>query len=348
MLPDSNAATRVFCERPLTTLREHGIDGRLLVPSSDGLYQLLALRRGPVGLAIAAFYWYVLVVLGRLRQLAYAATCDVVFVQRSLLRHNSWPVLELALWALTRVTRGRIIYHCDDALYATRPRAFAARFRRCDVVLTGNRDIAAFASRYNRDVRIWEGSIAVARYPEVRHAQRNVTVIGWAGLFPQVFLEPVLPALREVCEQRPARLRVVANAPMASEPLDWVDEIQWRHEDEFSLFAAFDIGIMPLTDTVYNRAKEAYKVKEYMASGLPSVCSPVGHNLLVQKDGVTGFFADTHEEWVDRLLRLIDDPDLRAQMGDAGHRLVSERYDLPRQSERLAGIVWDAHRRVAR
>ena len=97
---------------------------------------------------------------------------------------------------------------------------------------------------------------------------------------------------------------------------------------------------MPLADTPYNRGKEAFKLKEYMAAGLPVVCSPVGHNCEVVENGVTGLFATTENEWVDALLRLVDDSGLRASMGAEGRRVVAERYSLPEQSERLARFFW--------
>jgi len=93
--------------------------------------------------------------------------------------------------------------------------------------------------------------------------------------------------------------------------------------------------VMPLDDSPYSRAKEAFKLKEYMAAGLPVVCSPVGHNLEVVEDGVTGFFASSTDEWRARLVQLVEDSDLRSAMGRAG-RLAAQRFDVQIQANVLA------------
>ncbi len=96
---------------------------------------------------------------------------------------------------------------------------------------------------------------------------------------------------------------------------------------------------MPLEDNEYNRAKEAYKIKEYMAAGLPVVCSPVGHNRVVVEDGVNGLHAATDRDWVRQLSRLVRDAELRASLGAAGRRTVENRYDAARQTARLGTLL---------
>jgi hypothetical protein len=112
----------------------------------------------------------------------------------------------------------------------------------------------------------------------------------------------------------------------------------WTREREFEIFAGFDIGVMPLEDTAYSRGKEAFKLKEYMAAGLPVVCSPIGHNLEVVEDGLTGFFAASPHEWRARLLQLVEDPELRAEMGKAARAAV-QRFDVQAQASRLADCL---------
>ena len=80
-----------------------------------------------------------------------------------------------------------------------------------------------------------------------------------------------------------------------------------------------------------------------MAAGLPVVCSPVGHNLEVVEDGVTGLFASGEQEWVDALEQLVEDAPLRARLGASGRVLVEARHALPLQAQRLATIVKRAH-----
>jgi glycosyltransferase involved in cell wall biosynthesis len=342
MLPPINAATRVFCERPLFHLARHGIGGRIFSPASSRAFDRLLRPDKPLRPVRAALYWYVLVLPRRLVQISRAMTYDVIFIQRSMFRMASPPVLE----RLTSLVAGKllhkpIVYHCDDALYAVaKPRRFRSRFQLADCVLTGNAEIAKFAATVNRNVVHYHGAIEVSRYPVKKHAQDHPAVIGWVGHGANHVLKSVLPVLKRVCAIENAVLKVVSDArPEVNDLGETLIFERWRLDREFALFADFDIGIMPLDDTLYNRGKEAYKIKEYMAAGLPVVCSAVGHNVTVVEDGVTGFFARNEEEWVQHLTRLIRDAGLRAKVGAAGRQHVEERYALSDQADRLAQLL---------
>lgn len=94
-----------------------------------------------------------------------------------------------------------------------------------------------------------------------------------------------------------------------------------------------------MPDTTYNRARERYKLKEYMAAGLPVVASPVRHVSRLVRHGATGYLARTGSEWVESLRALIDDAALRTRLSQGGRRLVEERYTTERDSRELADLV---------
>jgi glycosyltransferase involved in cell wall biosynthesis len=342
MLPSSNAATRAFCERPLFYLEGHGISGRIFSPASNRAFEWLLRPGKPLRNVRAAIYWYLLVLPRRLVQIPRAMAYDVIFIQRSMFRMTSRPVLE----RLTSLFAGKllgkpIVYHCDDALYTVADaERFRTRFQLADCVLAGNAEIARFAATANPNVVHHAGAIEVSRYPVKRHVQEEPIVIGWVGHGANKVLESVLPVLRRLCAAERVVLKVVSDVPVnASDFGDGLIFERWNLEREFAFFAEFDIGIMPLYDTPYNRGKEAYKIKEYMAAGLPVVCSPVGHNVTIVEHGVTGFFARSEEDWIEHLTRLIRDPDLRAKVGAAGRRLVEESYSLSDQADRFAQLL---------
>ena len=67
--------------------------------------------------------------------------------------------------------------------------------------------------------------------------------------------------------------------------------------------------------------------------------SPVGINCEIVEDGVNGFYARSHGEWVSCLERLIQDRALRHRMGQAGRRKMQACYSLERSSLRLFRIL---------
>jgi glycosyltransferase involved in cell wall biosynthesis len=52
-----------------------------------------------------------------------------------------------------------------------------------------------------------------------------------------------------------------------------------------------------------------------MAAGLPVVSSPASVNGEIVEHGVTGFLAESPEEWQVDIEKLVRDPDLRGSMG---------------------------------
>ena len=91
-------------------------------------------------------------------------------------------------------------------------------------------------------------------------------------------------------------------------------------------YASSDVFLFPSeTETFGNVTLEA------MASGLPAVVADAtGSNALVE-DGVTGFLARPRDsgEFLDRVARLIENPELRSRMGSAA-RTAAERYEWSR------------------
>lgn len=329
LLPEGNAATRVFCVEPSLHMKRLGFQTRYYPPSGEATYRSLGLREGRLRFLARSLYWYALVFPRRLAQLLAIPRSDIIFIQRGLLRSQSVPILEGVARALAGVTQARVVCHYDDGLYTAGPAwRHRLRFRLAHWVVTGNAEVAAYARRTNSKVWRWEAGVEVDRYPP-RRATREQVVIGWAGTLAAEHLAEIAPVIAAVAAEEPIVLKVVSGSQYQPDVLGslcvWQ---QWEYEDRYSLFGGFDIGVMPLTDTAYNRAKEAFKIKEYMASGLPVVASKVGHNREIVLDGETGFLVESTDEWVHRLLQLARDPGLRARLGDAGRRRVLEHYAI--------------------
>ena len=63
-----------------------------------------------------------------------------------------------------------------------------------------------------------------------------------------------------------------------------------------------------------------------MSMAIPVIASPVGMNRDVIVHGLNGFFAETEDDWIKYLSRLINDKDLRNKIGTSGSDLVKSRY----------------------
>ena len=89
-----------------------------------------------------------------------------------------------------------------------------------------------------------------------------------------------------------------------------------------------DIGLYPLPDEPWVYGKSGLKALQYMALGIPTVASAVGMNFKVIEDGISGFLVKNDDEWITAITRLIDDPLLRASVGDASRDRVLSTYSI--------------------
>ena len=339
LLTEKNAASRAFGYQFAPRFRAAGVETAVYPPSPVRIFELLCEGRLLAG-PRKALYWYGIALPVRLWQIARAWRCDVIFIQRGIFRYDARPLLESLLCFLARRLHGaRVVYHIDDALYLhTDARHIQRRIAMADMVLTGNPDVAEYARRWNANVTTFEGALDLAYYAPPARRDGDGVVIGWTGTEPADVAD--MPAvMARMPRGLDVRFRVVG--PECARRVGWprIEHRRWSLDREVENLRSFDIGVMPLRDTAYNRAKEGFKLKQYMAVGIPIVASPVGKNVELVQDGVNGFFALTEQEWGEKLALLACDPDLRRRMGAAGRRLVEERYSLDDAAPRLLEIL---------
>lgn len=211
---------------------------------------------------------------------------------------------------------------------------------RAALAICGNAHLAHWCAEMGaRQSIIVPTVVDLDRYPPSLPPDNSVFTIGWIGTRSTLpHLAMAADALGRVCASGGGRLRLIGSEPLCLHDVP-VDFVPWQEAEEAAALAGVDVGIMPLPDEPWERGKCAYKLIQYMAAGRPVVASPVGANCEVVVDGVTGFLAETPEQWTAALERLRADPGLRAAMGAAGRRRVEQHYSIAAQVPRLAGAL---------
>lgn len=167
------------------------------------------------------------------------------------------------------------------------------------------------------------------RYLDVPHENRTVT--GWAGA---VFSHPadlqelgpsVAGFLRDggafkivgPIEGVHRALGLAQNAPVASTGV--IADIQaWPLG-----VASLGVGLAPLADTRFNKAKSWLKMAEYAAVGVPCIGSPRDEYKRLNKLGV-GLLAKNPTEWGKQMKRLRNSRELRADLSGQGRAVMEE------------------------
>lgn len=216
-------------------------------------------------------------------------------------------------------------------------------------VMAGNPYLAEYAGRVNDRVTIVPTTIDTEKYTvSKRRSESAIPTIGWTGSFSTVqHLDTLRLALEKLARRIPFRLRVIGTPSYQLNGVD-VEAMPWRSGTELEDLNGIDIGIMPLPDDAWSKGKCGLKALQFMALGIPTVCSPVGVNTEIIQDGQNGFIAGSEGEWIEKLSLLVRSSDLRQRVGMAGRATVEAKYSAnvqaPRVHELLRSVVRDAHR----
>jgi glycosyltransferase involved in cell wall biosynthesis len=276
---------------------------------------------------------------------------DVICIQRRLLSPFEF------YWI--RRKSEKILFDLDDAIMyrsssSPQPHSFSRwlKFRwmvkGSDLVTVGNQFLREEVLKVERgkEVFLIPTSIDTKLYPKKKEiSDESEFILGWIGTKGNLrYLKKLEPVFETVSRRfSHLRLKIVSNDFYDSAHLPMIKK-KWRLEDENEDLISFDVGLMPLDDDLWSRGKCGLKIIQYLSVGVPAVCTPVGINRDIVKDGENGFWATTHEEWVDRLSRLIQNRDLRRKMGLKGIETVEREYSLGVVSEKFFQVLQKLHK----
>ncbi len=280
----------------------------------------------------------------RLRLLKAAGRHDVIVLFKTL----SFSPFELRL---LQKANPRIIFDFDDAVMFrdqkyNRPlrsktfKKFVRTLKRCRAAVAGNDFLARFAEASGPKTTVLPTSIDVTKYKPREFRDGPGLTIGWMGLSDGLgYLHHIHGALRHVSEKFPGlTLKVISDKPLELEGVK-IDNHVWQLETEQEHLASFDIGIMPLWDSLWTRGKCGYKILQYMGVGTAVVASDVGANRDIVRSGENGYLARNDEDWRQMLGRLIQDAALRRAFGSRGRELVESHYSLENFARNYAALM---------
>lgn len=259
------------------------------------------------------------------------------------------------LWErwIGRNARPRLVYDIDDPIFIrdvspTNPVARVLRdwgkwkviCRTATVTICINEMIADYVRPFCRRVEVIPIAIDLDWYPlKPDTSPTGPPVLGYSGSYSTVRqLLDIRGALEALSRVERYALHVVGGpAPFRLSNVEVVEKT-WSAATEVSLLHRFDIGLVPAVDNEWNRYKSFVKVLLYMAVGLPVVASAVGLPLRIIRDGENGFVARTQAEWIERLVLLLGDPQLRKKMGRAARETIERDFDLSRHLPRVLAL----------
>jgi glycosyltransferase involved in cell wall biosynthesis len=162
-------------------------------------------------------------------------------------------------------------------------------------------------------------------------------------------LELVVDAFGEVLTQRKKTRLVIAAKVSHPRYSEWARELvqarPWRdsvtllfnHTDVPGLLAASDIFVFA---TPHNSNDSLPRVLlEAQSAGLPAVTTNTTGCAEVVRDGITGFVVPYDAKaFADKVLSLIESPELRAEMSHEARRWIAETFNWDQMADRYASV----------
>lgn len=220
--------------------------------------------------------------------------------------------------------------HSDRAFFMNRPTQETIRLalQTATAVTTSTQVIAERCAALGLRAHIVPNTVDCARFTRLSRDE-SATTIGFCGSVthrPDMSL--ILPGLRDLLQRHAGCLRVVSMGC----PLPELEDLPGYTYHEPVAATAYaealsdlrlDIGLAPLHDTAFNRAKSDIKYLEYAATGAMTIASPTEpYKTSVREDRGVLVDANTPEAWAAAMQRWIVDVGARRRLADSAYAWV--------------------------
>ena len=280
--------------------------------------------------SLKLLFYYPFCVFRRFLSISLVLNYDIIHIERDFCP----GIPPIGEYIITRILNKKMIYELDDAVYLTNIPAGKTEevMRLASGIIAGNEILAEYANRFNTNVLIIPTAIDTEKYylekERIQKTEQTVT-IGWIGTYTTLkYLDILKTVFEQLAKKYDFKLNVICN-----NRLEWnnnikLNNIQWQLNFYIQELCKFDVGVMPLNDTEWEKGKCGFKLVQYMGVGLPIIASAVGVNKEIITHGENGFLANNEEEWYKYLEMLIVDKNLRKRMGEYGLNMVEKNYSI--------------------
>ncbi|HRY32913.1 MAG TPA: glycosyltransferase [Bacteroidales bacterium] len=273
------------------------------------------------------YLFYLRLYWKRIPQVLAAAGYRAVFIQRGLFPvyfDLQYPHLE----ALLRKLNPHITIDYWDAVFDRQEGLVTRTIRFADQLSLSNEYIASWFSRFTGRRVLWKIAVNTERYRlKEDYTLHDPARLVWTGLPHNLKnLASFLPVLAGIAESRPLILVIISQQAVSCEGLT-IEHHPWQADTFFQLLQSADIGLYPENNTVVAKGKSTMKVMDYLATGLPMIGVPFGLPPEVS-GGRELLIAEEPATWRVQLLKLLDDRELREQLGRNGRKMIEENYSL--------------------
>lgn len=285
----------------------------------------------------------------RIRLLERVDDYDAVFVYREA------ALLGPAFLEKRIAKKKPIIYQLDDPLYmpyrspSNGYLSYLKFFgkikeiiRISSVVIANSSHIRDYALQFNKNVWQIPSVVDTDKFTYESFEQNARVCVGWSGspttLKNIKMLETPLRAIsaKDICD-----IHFIGGTEFGLSSVNYSSQ-KWNEATEVEDLRKIQVGLVPLPVNSWNPHKFIMKTAQYMALGIVPVGTSMASNPEVIRHGENGFLADTDDEWVDRVIELVEDSTMREKMSSNAVKDALVKYSLEANTEKIV----DAFRSV--
>src|SRR5436190_6607176 len=246
---------------------------------------------------------------------------DAVLVQKKLFRSGKIRLL--------RSNTRRLIYDIDDAIWHPHGKEHSlftnlrnrwrlkAIARTAELCICANNVLAEHMRRLTDRITVLPLGLDGTRWRRKAATESSAVVrVGWSGHPVNLpYLEAIEPALVQAQSENPQiEFAIFCGKAPNFRKLKY-RHIRFQPDAELDSVRSFDVGILPLPPGPFAAGKSPIKGIQYMATGIPTILTPLGATQEMFREGETALFASTPEKWHAAINELARDPAMRCRMG---------------------------------
>lgn len=258
---------------------------------------------------------------------------SILLLQRAVLRRSS-AVRDLLA---AHGARGNVLLQeIDDHPMISQQNVRDGYFsyRAVSAVQTSTQPLADFLRDFNPYIYLFENQLTELPARRTYDAAAQQVTIFFGALNRQPDWAPLMPALNAAIRRYGTRLHFRVLSDRAFYDALETDAKTYEggardasivvpYERYAAALHSADIALLPLNDTVFNRAKSDLKFIESAGHGAAVLAAPTVYERTV-RDGETGLIYRTPEEFAQKLALLIERPRLRISIAERAYRYVAE------------------------
>ena len=234
-------------------------------------------------------------------------------------------------------SKAKLLYDFDDAVwvnYIMGEDTFRKIISNVDYVSCDNSFLLTKAIKYNYNSFILNGPTQIEKFTsQIKNRNDNKFVIGWVGSPDTLFyLYSVYDALEKIGELYTNIVFRIIGAGFDKKRIPDFEKINveilktYNEKQMIQEVKNFDIGIFPLFKNDLSCGRGLLKSKIYMSASVASITSNIGTASELIINGKNGFLCNTTQDWIANIITLVENPNLRNEIGQMGFLTVNQKY----------------------